>query len=132
MNVIYYKRRGGELECDSLSVKDGESCTELRFDCELFGKIKLGEVLKKIEGKSCIFNTGSLPDGIYAPKIHLSSSVLSPEPFEILSGKPRLLPRSDEYIRALARRIDAILSDNERIKKTLSEHDEKINGNPLF
>ena len=132
MNVIRYKWRRGMLECESVRADGGSPETELRFDVAFDGEIELGKTLKKIEGKSCFFNTGSLKDGIYRPKIHLKLSVIEPEGFEISGGVPRLIPKDDAYIRELSRELDAMQREISELRATLSLHDKKINGNPIF
>ena len=132
MNVIRYKWRRGMLECESVRADGGSHETELRFDVAFDGEIELGKTLKKIEGKSCFFNTGSLKDGIYRPKIHLKLSVIEPEGFEISGGVPRLIPKDDTYIRELSRELDAMQREISELRATLSLHDKKINGNPIF
>ncbi len=132
MNVIYYKRRFGKFECERIKISQPTSETEIRFDVEIEGSVLLGKTLKKIEGKSCIFDTGRLEDGFYRPSIHLKASVIEPEGFEISGGIPKLVPKDDAYIRELSRRIDALFSECSEIKEKLSEHEGKINGNPLF
>ena len=120
------------LECESIRADGGCPETELRFDVACDGEIELGKTLKKIEGKSCFFNTGSLKDGIYRPKIHLKLSVIEPEGFEISGGVPRLIPKDDAYIRELSRELDAMQREISELRATLSLHDKKINGNPIF
>ncbi len=132
MNVIQYARRRGALECES--VKPDKSCqeVELRFEEKITGSVRLSKSSKKIDGKSCIFNTGELPDGIYRPIIYLSSSVIEPEAFEISRGIPKLIPKNDEYVRGLSREVEALRREISKLKDRLSEYDEKINGNPIF
>ena len=132
MNVIRYKWRRGMLECESVRADGGCPETELRFDVAFDGEIELGKTLKKIEGKSCFFNTGSLKDGIYRPKIHLKLSVIEPEGFEISGGVPRLIPKDDAYIRELSRELEALRREVRDIKYKLRLYDEKINGKPIF
>ena len=132
MNVIIYARRHGSLECDEIRQDFESPETELRFDEKLCGTLKLGPVTKKIDGNSCFFNTGSLEDGIYQPKIYLSGYIIEPESFEVKSGAPKLLPKNDEYVRTLSRELESLRRELSGIKERLSDFDEKINGHPIF
>ncbi|MBQ7333532.1 MAG: hypothetical protein IJW38_04200 [Clostridia bacterium] len=132
MNVIQYSRRMGTLECESVKTDKSSQETELRFEEKITGSVRLSKTCKKIDGKSCIFNTGELPDGIYRPIIYLSSSVIEPEAFEISRGIPKLIPKDDEYVRRLSRELEVLRREISKIKSKLSEYDEKINGNPIF
>lgn len=131
MTTVYYKRRRGSLECENIKLGT-EGAIKLRFEDALSGAIRLGAYLKKIDGNSCIFDTGALEDGIYTPKIYLKGATVEAEGFEISNGKPCLLKKDDAYIRALSRELDALKSEIEKLKETLQIHDEKINGNPIF
>ena len=131
MSAIYYVRNGSRLECEKL--KNSQSGTlELYFEYELCGSVALGASVKKIDGKSCIFNTGGIADGIDAPKIYLERSVIEAEAFEIKNGAPRLIPKDDGYVRQLAREWELMRREISKIKETLALFDEKINGNPIF
>jgi hypothetical protein len=132
VNVIHYVRRRGALECDRISHDESGEGIELRFEDSIFGAIKLGNCTKKIAGKSCLFDTGRLKDGIYRPKIYLSESLVEPEGFEISGGAIKLIPKDDDYIRALSREAEALRREITKIKETLSIFDEKINGHPIF
>ncbi len=131
MNVIYYKRRRGELECEKITVKNGDGI-ELHFEEKIKGSVRLGALLVKIDGKSCFFNTGALEDGIYKPVIYLSGAIIEPEAFEVSDGAARLIPKNDAYVRELSRELEALRHETAKIKEKLREHDEKINGNPIF
>lgn len=131
MSVIYYERRRGALECAKISV-DGSKTLELRFEEKINGSVRLGKTLKKIDGKLCIFDTGTLEDGIYAPLIHLERGTIEPEAFELCGGVPKLIPRDDAYVRELSRESEIMRREIAKIKETLRRFDEKINGNPIF
>lgn len=131
MSVIYYVRNGSRLECEKAEITKSGSL-ELRFEYELKGSVAFGTNVKKIDGNSCIFNTGGIDDGIYAPKIYLERSVIEAEGFEIKNGEPRLIPKDDGYVRRLARECELMRREISKIKETLALFDEKINGNPIF
>ncbi len=131
MNVIYYQRRRGALECEKITT-DGSTTLELRFEESLKGSLRLGTIVKKIDGKSCFFDTGSLEDGVYQVLIYLEGAIIEPEAFEISNGAPRLIPKNDAYVRELSRELEAQRKRLERITEKLRLYDEKINGNPIF
>ena len=132
MNIIHYVRRRGRLEYEQIHESIGEKSTELRFSEELEGSIKLGGFLKKISGKACIFDTGSLKDGFYFPTLYLKGSVIELEGFEIRGARLRPIPKNDAYVRRLSSEIEAIRRELSDIREALSSHDEKINGHPIF
>lgn len=131
MSVIYYQRRRGALECERISETKGEEL-KIRFGENFKGAVKLGSLLKKIDGNCCIFDTGCLKDGIYKPEIHLSGVVIEAEEFEISNGKIKLVPIKDAFIRELSRELEAQRREIAAIKEKLRAYDEKINGNPIF
>ena len=131
MTTVYYKRRRGRLECDNVKIDSGDGL-KLRFEDSLEGNVRLGAYLKKIEGNSCIFDTGALEDGIYTPKIYLKGAIIEAEGFEISNGTVLPLKKDDAYIRELSRELEDLRREIEKLKQTLRIHDEKINGNPIF
>jgi len=132
VNVIRYARRRGRLECVSLSAKAVDGDTEFRFEESISGALEVFNVTKKIDGKSCVFNTGTLEDGFYYPKIYLEASIIELEGFEISNGKIKLIPKNDEYVRLLSAEIEALRRECAKMKDELLAHDKKINGNPIF
>lgn len=132
MNTVYYYRRHGGVECARIDKDSEDTKIRLRFDGNFSGSVRLGKTLKKIDGNSCIFDTGSLCDGIYTPKIYLESSIIDAEPFEISGGIPKLIPKSDSYIRELAKETWKLKCELSKIKEQLSEYDKKINGTKIF
>ena len=131
MSVIYYKRRLGALECEKIT-QSPNGTLELHFEEKIEGTVRLGALLVKIDGKSCIFNTGRLEDGIYKPVIYLKSAILEPESFEVSGGAPRLIPKGDSYVRELSRELEALRREVREVKDKLRLYDEKINGKPIF
>jgi len=132
MNIIRYVRRAGRLECESITEKPNATLTELRFPEKLKGSLKLFDTVKILDGKSCIFDTSRLEDGLYFPVIYLENAIIEPEGFEILKARLKLIPKTDAYIRTLAAEIEALRCEIKKIKDELSRHDEKINGHPIF
>ena len=131
MSVIYYKRLKDRLECENIK-NDKEDRLCLRFEEGFKGSLRLGKLIKKIDGNSCVFDTGSLADGIYHPKIHIKGAIVELEAFEIIHGEAKLIPKDDAYIRELSREIEAQRREIANIKDLLTEFDKKINGTPIF
>jgi hypothetical protein len=131
LSVIYYKRRRGNIECESIS-RGGDNKIELRFEDNITGTVKLGKLLKKIDGKSCIFDTGAMEDGIYRPEIRIADKIIEPEAFEISGGEARLIPKTDAYVRELSGKVELLFRELSKLDEKLRVHDEKINGNPIF
>ena len=132
MKIINYKRRRGHIECESISGGAADGKIELRFEDSIKGTLKLGKLLKEIDGKSVIFDTGSMKDGVYRPEIRISDKIIEPEAFMLTDGEPTLIPKSDAYLRELSGKIESLFRELERVKETIRNHEEKINGNPIF
>ena len=132
MNVIKYKNGRFGYECEEISWGACEKITEFRFHSSVSGSLRLKELHKKFSGSVCRINTEELKDGIYSPELYLSGKRYALESFEIKGGKAYLIPKNDEYVRMLSAELELLFKELEKIKKTLSLHDEKINGNPIF
>ena len=132
MAVIKYAKRRGRLECQSIAAKSGEHFLELSFEERLEGAVKLFNSIKKIDGKSCIFDTGALEDGFYYPLLYLKASIVELEGFEVKCGKINLIPKNDAYVRLISGEIEELRRELSGLKETLKIHDEKINGHPIF
>ena len=132
MRKLYYEIRGGEYECvRAENTADGYDI-EFNFAESVLGALELQGSIKEIDGRRCVFSREELEDGIFSPVLYVKKGVFHLEPFEILGGKLRQLPKNDSYVRKLSERLEKLQREVGSMKTILAELCEKINAKTIF
>lgn len=132
MTTIKYELCFDKYLCVSIDSDGQNDKFRLQFDKEYIGSVRFGNQICRIDGDSCLFNTGSLKDGIYEGTLYTGGDVFSLEPIEINNFTPKRIKFGDGEIRELYFLFDKILKRTENLEKLSSELINEIRGSSIL